>query len=105
MHPSRVIALGTFISLVAATSSAEPEVRPVYVGATVGGQVGAQFAREPLPAWGGDLFVGVRVSRWVSIEGFVATRFTFDPLRQPTEGAFCSGTRTDSWHWHLAGAR
>jgi hypothetical protein len=99
-----VAMLSLAASLVATPAAAEP-IRPIYLGATANAQLGGQIANEPLPAWGGDLFVGVRVSRWVSLEGFFATRFTFDPIREPQEGAACSGMRTDWWQWNVAGAR
>jgi hypothetical protein len=66
---------------------------------------GAGFEGLAFETLGGELVAGYRISRWVSIEGFFSFRYQTHPYRQSSQGAECSGTGTDLWHWETFGER
>ena len=75
------------------SSSAEPEVRARYVGASFAAQAGIGL-NDYFP-WmlGADVFAGVRVTPSLSIEGFFASRFGASSTGLPVP---CSGA-SDQW--------
>ncbi len=93
------------VVLLAPTARAEDGVRGPYLRASAGVLAGAGFMGLSVPAAGVDVATGYRFTRGVSLEGFFDGWFAFQPHLQPTEGAACSGTFTDQWHWQTFGVR
>ena len=89
----------------AKTAPAPLAVRPRYVGATFSGMAGAGVEGFTIVTVGGDVFAGVRLSRWSSIEGFFAYHFAIRPSTEIGGGGMCLGSGTDTWHWEALGGR
>ena len=87
------------------TGPAPVGVRSRYAGATFAGQAGAGIDGFSIVTVGGDAFLGVRLSRWVSFEGFFAYHFATRPSTEIGGGGMCLGSGTDTWHWQVLGSR
>ena len=90
--------------LVCVRAHAQNGVARGYVGASVDGYAGGWFDGNVT----GVRFVtmtGYRITQWISIEVFFDATFQNQPRLQPTEGAPCSGTYSDQWHWQTFGLR
>ncbi len=90
--------------LVCAPASAQDGVARRYVGATVDGYAGGWFDGN-VTGVRVVTMTGYRVTKWISVEVFFDATFQNEPRLGPTEGAQCSGTSTDQWHWQTFGLR
>lgn len=85
--------------------AADPDVLQRYSGATLGGAIGTGPTLIGTTTLSGDIFSGIRMSRWVSFEGVFAYQFGLGPWREPGGGGMCTGASTDTWHWESFGGR
>lgn len=92
------------VLLVSASARAQDGVARRYVGATVDGYAGGRFDGNVTGARVVTM-TGYRVTKWISVEMFLDATFQNQPRLQPAEGAQCSGTYTDQWHWQTLGLR
>jgi hypothetical protein len=100
-HRRWALGLATFVL----TTTARAGDRGPYLGASGGVFAGAGFEGLSVPAAGFDFATGYRFTRGVSLEGFFDAWFDFQPYREPSEGAACSGESTLQWHWQTFGLR
>ena len=99
--------VGGVLAALLATSGAaraQSEVRTRYFGATISAEAGGGVDLSVVSG-GGDVFTGIRLSRWVSLEGFFAYHFASPSLGGLGTGWMCGGTFTDQWHWQVFGSR
>lgn len=86
-------------------------VRKRYVGATFAPFASFGSEGRHVEAFGGDVFFGVRLERWFSLELFYAYDFALNHSPQPAVGAFCPPTNPpatwigDWFRWQSLGLR
>jgi hypothetical protein len=85
-------------------------VRKRYVGATFAPFASGGVEGRNVQALGGDLFFGVRLERWFSLEGFYTYDFALNRSPFPAAGVMCPQVPNQTWfgewfRWQTLGVR